>query len=199
MSIPFAALKYLKIDPNISDHPKILALSEALDEPRHVVIGRWILIQSWAAKYATDGIVSRYSSKSLANACDWEKDPQTLVLALISVGLCDEYPSIGTDIGTDLDSDSLPKITIHGWDEWYDDVASSRIELDGRSFGGRLGNHKRWHAGIISPTCSFCIGTESVPINTESDTDIDIVKDSKVKDSRVKSDSPKIEMIENAH
>jgi hypothetical protein len=104
-----------------------------------------------ARRLLTDGRLPRRRLERLAPI---GTDAEVIVAELIKAGLWTEA------------GDSLIR---RGWAEW--NAAAGDIEV--RSKGGTLGNHRRWHEamGRVSPDCPHCpqpddspaVGTESLP------------------------------------
>lgn len=79
-----------KLENTFRSHVKLKRLARELGvHPAHargLVAGLW----SWALDHAPDGNLGKYYADEIAEAADWNEDPQAFVDAMISVGLIDE-------------------------------------------------------------------------------------------------------------
>lgn len=82
-------MAWIKSHQEIAQHPKTRRLARLLGEGLPCVIGRLHLLWWWALDYAEDGDLSRYEEADIADACQWDGDPEQLVEALVSVRFLD--------------------------------------------------------------------------------------------------------------
>mgnify|MGYP001255896086 CR=1 FL=1 len=76
------------------DHPKIRRLGRKLGVPRLHAIGLIEVVIEFARRYASDGDLGRHDPEDLAQACDWDRDPQELIDGLIETGWLDLGPPL---------------------------------------------------------------------------------------------------------
>ena len=97
------------------DHPKIRRLGRKLGVPRLHAIGMIEVVIEFARRYASDGDLGRHDPEDLAQACDWERDPQELIDGLIETGWLDPGPPL----------------FIHDWHIHADDATRKSLERRG--------------------------------------------------------------------
>jgi hypothetical protein len=83
----------------LANHPKTRRLCRSLGITRVQAIGHLHLLWWWAMDYAQDGDLSDLTPGEIADACDWEGDPDQFVCALQEVHFLDHG-------------------SIHDWDEY---------------------------------------------------------------------------------
>lgn len=187
MAVPFTALGYYKVSPDLAGHPKIVDLAKQLGIERPTALGIWHGVMSYASKYMPeDGNLSRVPSARIAEACEWQGDSDLLLKVLVRVGLVDDCVLSVTESvlrsDTEVSTENRIVRIIHGWDDWYSDVSEFREASTKKSDGAKLGNHNRHHAqkGMKKADCEYCLSTESVPRSvTDSHTDLHIVEESR--------------------
>lgn len=89
-------MAWIESDQALRDHPKKDRLAELLwpesatDIADYGAIGVVHCLWWWAADYAKDGDLSRYSNAQIAKGCRWYGDPATLIGALVDAGFIDQ-------------------------------------------------------------------------------------------------------------
>ena len=89
-------IPWIQVYSNLPQHRKTsrlaeeLKLSSAAVDPNMVAVGILVGLWTWAIQNAYDGDLSECSPRTIANACQWKKKPETLVQALIKTGWLDE-------------------------------------------------------------------------------------------------------------
>ncbi len=90
------AVPWIQVYSNLTSHPKIYNLAEALKLPRSKVAanaaaaGMMVGLWSWAAVKAPDGDLTGCPSRALADAAGWRGKPEVLFDALVSCKWVDE-------------------------------------------------------------------------------------------------------------
>lgn len=102
------------------DHPKTLALMEALACPRPMAVGVLELLWHFTARYAPQGDIGRWSDANIAAGVCWPGDPAALVLALVRAGWLDESPK--------------HRLVVHDWHDHADDAAKKHIQRNNLQF-----------------------------------------------------------------
>ena len=88
-------IPWIQVYSNLPQHRKTsrlaeeLKLSSAAVDPNMVAVGILIGLWTWAIQNAYDGDLSECSARTIANACQWKKKPETLVAALQKTGWLD--------------------------------------------------------------------------------------------------------------
>ncbi|MBM3944171.1 MAG: hypothetical protein FJ317_01600 [SAR202 cluster bacterium] len=77
-----------KID--LGAHPKLRKLARDLDVPQPQAVGHLFYLWAFAARYAPDGDLGRYTPEELADPAHWDGDPPAFTGALRSAGFLDE-------------------------------------------------------------------------------------------------------------
>lgn len=79
-------MAWIESHQELRGHPKLARLARLLGVSKPVAIGHLHLLWWWALDHAEDGDLSAYEAADLADACEWEGEPEALVKALISCG-----------------------------------------------------------------------------------------------------------------
>lgn len=88
-------MSWIESHQELRDHPKKDKLAELLwsempiDVADYAAMGAIHCLWWWAADYAKDGDLGRYSDAQVAKGCRWHGDPKTLVDAFMSSGFVD--------------------------------------------------------------------------------------------------------------
>ena len=89
-------IPWIQVYSNLPQHKKTsrlaeeLKISSAVVDPNMVAVGILIGLWTWAIQNAYDGDLSECSARTIANACQWKKKPETLVAALKRTGWLDD-------------------------------------------------------------------------------------------------------------
>lgn len=117
-------MAWIESHDTLKDHPKTRRLRRLLGINLAQAIGHLHLLWWWAATYAQDGDLSHYDAIDIAEAADWDGDPEQFLSALIEAGFVDQ-----DDDGTRLH-------------DWYD-YAGKLIELRARDAARKRAARKR--------------------------------------------------------
>lgn len=133
---------WIESHQTLRGHPKVRRAARLLDVPPAQVIGHLHLLWWWVLDHAFDGDVSAYDAMDLADAAEWDGDPDTFVKALTECG-----PG-GTSGFIDADG---PRLHVHDW-------AAYTEHLRIRRAAAVKANHDRWHVarGVTEPSCGLC-------------------------------------------
>lgn len=88
-------IPWIQVYSNLPQHKKTsrladtLKLTSAAVDPNIVATGILVGLWTWAVQNAYDGDLSGCSARTIANACQWKKKPETLVRALMETGWLD--------------------------------------------------------------------------------------------------------------
>lgn len=105
------------------DHPKTRLLCTKLDIPRYQAVG--ILESMWhfAAMYAHNGDIGRFSNEAIAEWIDFDDDAaDRLVDCLVDCGWLDRV-------------DGPSRLMVHHWQEHCDDAVKKRLQRDSQKSG----------------------------------------------------------------
>jgi hypothetical protein len=72
------------------DHPKTLMLCDLLGIRKFQAVGILESIWHWAARYAIQGDIGKWSNSAIAKGIEWDGNPDELIGALVKVGWLDE-------------------------------------------------------------------------------------------------------------
>ena len=100
-------------------HPKTYELAELLGIRRAHVVGILELLFHFAAQYAPEGDVGRFSDKRIAAALDWGGAPGKLVSALVESRWLDPHPTA--------------RLAVHGWAEHADRTTLQKLSRSGKT------------------------------------------------------------------
>jgi hypothetical protein len=134
---------WFKVDDSFYDHPKAEDLSDS-------AVALWTRAGSYCARHLTDGFVSH---RKAARMCD---NPESAISELVAAGLWEK------------DADGY---RFHDWHEYQPTREESLAAAKGRSIGGAVGNHRRWHAerGILDRNCRYCLADPHRSADRSSD------------------------------
>ena len=118
------------------NHPKTYALAEALGIRRAHAVGILEMLFHFAAQYAPEGDIGRYSDKRIAAAVDWGASVSRLIDSLAVTGWIDTHPGVGW--------------VIHGWSEHADRSVVQRLTRVGKK--PIQSNHK--DTDEVTPQCA---------------------------------------------
>ena len=99
---------WIKVHHDLSDHPKVYRLAEALKIEQYAAVGLVVCLWIWTVTYAPDGDLARFPDAAIARACHWNKPAAGLVKALTECGFLD------------------PDRRVHDWDVY----ASALIDMN---------------------------------------------------------------------
>lgn len=138
------AIPWIQVYSNIVTHPKTsnlvdeLGITSSATEPEAVAVGMLIGLWTWAAVNAYDGNLNGVAPRTIARACNWKKNPDKLIAALVKCGWIDE------------------DMKIHDWAE-YAELYINRLDYQREQAKERMRRfreRKRNEAGI--KTCAYC-------------------------------------------
>lgn len=122
-----------KIDDGLRRHKKVVRIPR---KTRLEVMGLWLFALNYSGDEGTNGILDESElEECLARPA--------LVAQLVRVGLWHES---GHDCAA-CEQPPADGVVIHDFLVYNPDAASSAEESEGKSVGGRYGNHVRWHEG----------------------------------------------------
>ena len=99
-------------------HPKTCDLAERLGIRRAHAVGHLELLFHFAAEFAPEGDVGRFSDKRIAAALDWGGPPGKLVSALVDSGWLDPHPTA--------------RLAVHDWGEHADHTTLQKLSRAGK-------------------------------------------------------------------
>ena len=79
-------MAYVEAHAGLRDHLKTKKVARLLSVPKVQVIGHLLCLWWWCQEYAQDGDLSGFDAADIADAAEWEGDPQTFVNALLNCG-----------------------------------------------------------------------------------------------------------------
>ncbi len=97
-------MAWIELHDNLREHRKVYVMCEELNINKAHVIGLLCLLWSWCNVYAQDGVLTGLPHKAIAVACDWSKNPEQLIRALIKSGWIDESPE--------------GQLCVHDWEDY---------------------------------------------------------------------------------
>jgi len=130
-------------------HPKTYELAELLGIRRCHAVGLLELLFHFAAQYAPEGDVGKYTDKRIAAACDWGASASKLVDALVQSRWLDVHPA--------------SRMVVHGWDEHADRTTLQRLTRAGKS---TIKSNQQVTGNLCtqSETVGFNIGALPLPL-----------------------------------
>jgi hypothetical protein len=101
-------MAWLEAHQELRDHPKIKRAARILGINRPQMIGHMLCLWWWCLDYAQDGDLTDFDRADIADAADWQGDPDVFVDALLRCGPTDR-PGLLTN------GDGLQ---VHDWEEY---------------------------------------------------------------------------------
>lgn len=95
-------MAWIELHDNLPDHDKVLAVSEALNMDKDLVVGKLVRLWTWAVNNREDGAFKARDISTIAEVMRFKGKPQRLVDALVGARLLDRVGDT---------------YVIHGWDE----------------------------------------------------------------------------------
>lgn len=79
-------MAWLEAHQELRDHPKTKRAARTLGIARPQMIGHMLCLWWWCLDYAQDGDLSDFDNADIADAAEWEGDPEVFVSALLNCG-----------------------------------------------------------------------------------------------------------------
>lgn len=79
-------MAYVEAHAGLRDHLKTKKVARLLGIPKVQVIGHMLCLWWWCQEYAQDGDLSDFDPADIADAAEWEGEPETFVNALLNCG-----------------------------------------------------------------------------------------------------------------
>jgi len=92
---------YVEAHAGLRDHLKTKKVARLLGIPKVQVIGHMLCLWWWCQEYAQDGDLSGFDTADIAEAAEYEGDPQTFVDALLNCGVKGGAGFLYIDVETD--------------------------------------------------------------------------------------------------
>ncbi|MCY9508507.1 DnaD domain protein [Paenibacillus larvae] len=87
-------MAWIESHQELARHPKTKRFARLLGVSLPAAVGYLHFFWWWAMDYAQDGSLSKYEAEDIADACEWDGDPETLIKALCDSGFVDSDMSI---------------------------------------------------------------------------------------------------------
>ena len=104
------------------NHPKTHALATAMGSTRRDALGLLTLLWDFTGQYAPTGTIGHFTNAAIADAVDWEGNPDELVGHLVQSGWIDEV------------DDQSERLLIHHWSDHCEQWVRKRLQREGLSF-----------------------------------------------------------------
>lgn len=82
-------MAWLEAHQDLRDHPKTKRAARALGISRPQMIGHLLCLWWWCLDYAEDGILTDFDNADIADAAEWEGEPDDFIHALLHCGPAD--------------------------------------------------------------------------------------------------------------
>jgi hypothetical protein len=110
------------------DHPKTLALADALDIPQAYAYGILCAIWEFTGRYAPDGALGRFGDRVIAvNAAKCDVKPAVLIAALVECRWLDEVEG-------EAEPGKPARLYVHDWHDHCENWVRAKLEKDGKGF-----------------------------------------------------------------
>jgi hypothetical protein len=121
---------YIESHCELRDHPKTKRLRRQLGCSLPTVIGHLNCLWWWALDYAPNGDLTRFDAADIAEAAEWDGDPDEFIRALLECGL-------GSGAGF-LEHTPSDKLLIHDWHQYGGKLVIKRYRDNFRKQHQRL-------------------------------------------------------------
>jgi hypothetical protein len=112
-------MAWLEAHQELRDHPKTKRAARMLGISRPQMIGHLLCLWWWCMDYAEDGDLSDFDSADIADAADWEGDPETFIDALVKCGPADRSGFLVCGDGT---------VTVNDWQDYGGKYVTKRAQ-----------------------------------------------------------------------
>lgn len=102
------------------DHPKTAMLADSLGLELYAAVGLLECLFHFTAQYARRGDIGRYSDKIIAHRCFWNREPGTLVAALLKCRWLEEHPE--------------HRLIVHDWHAHADNTVRTAMKRSAECF-----------------------------------------------------------------
>lgn len=82
-------MAWIESHQGLANHPKTKRLVRRLNISTPLAVGHLHCLWWWALDFAQDGEISQYDAFDIADACQWQGDPEQLFESLIDAGFID--------------------------------------------------------------------------------------------------------------
>lgn len=150
-------MAWIESHQDLGSNPKTKRAARLLGVSRPAVVGHLQFLWWWALDHAFDGDVSSFDAMDLADAAEWEGDPDEFVEALVDCGP-------GDKAGFLIRRDS--RLELNDWHEFTAALRSGRE-------ASLKANHTRHHVnkGVSEPSCHLCSSSDRSPTGVRPEDD----------------------------
>ncbi|MCR5346180.1 MAG: hypothetical protein K6E38_00210 [Fretibacterium sp.] len=110
-------MAWIEVHQELIQHPKLKRLARMLNVSKFEAAGRLFAFWCWALDYADNGNLSRFDASDIADAMEWDGDPQCLIDAMIECGPGDSSGFIERRDGA---------LFVHDWNDYMGRLLSMR-------------------------------------------------------------------------
>jgi len=146
---------YIESHQTLLGHPKTRKAARLLGIKRVHLVGHLHALWWWSLDYADDGDLSRYESDVIADACEWEDDPDTFIDALVSAGF--------------LSTDDDGALHVHDWMDYAGRLVQRRKANAQRMRDARAANVQNT-CETHADTCEAIQDNQTVTDQTQPNT-----------------------------
>ena len=143
-------MAWVPVDIGLAQNPKTKRFARKLDISIPTAIGHLTLLWCWTLNYAADGNLSSYETEDIAEAAQWNGDPDKFLDAMINCGSKDKHGFI------EQNEDGM---FIHDWIEYGGILEKKREQtrLRQRRFRER---NKKVYKNNTCPHCGAAINSD---------------------------------------
>jgi hypothetical protein len=146
-------MAWIESHQTLIGHPKTRKAARLLNIQRVHIVGHLHALWWWVLDYADDGDISQFDADVIADACEWEGDPDEFLSALIVAGFLDKH----------ADCDAL---FVHDWDDYAGRLVRRRQANAQRMRETRATNVQRT-SETRADTCEATVPYHTEPNQTE--------------------------------
>ena len=128
-------MAWLEAHQELPRHPKTKRFARMLKISIPQAVGHLFLLWWWALDYAENGDLSKYDAYDIADAVQWDGDPEEFLSAMIECGPGGTYGFI--------EKDKAGKIFIHDWDKYSGRLVEKREKNRKRKAQERKNNSEK--------------------------------------------------------
>lgn len=174
-------MAWIESNQELGRHPKSKRAARILNISVPAIIGHLHFLWWWCLEYAQDGDLSDYDVQDIADAANWEGDPEEFVQALLDCGPGD---SLGF-----LERDEYGHLHVHDWMDYAGRLIEKRQANAKRMKNARKKNVQQTcdeRAGATVPNRT--VPNRTVPYNNNNNAREDDTKSSKLESDETTAD-----------
>lgn len=163
-------MAYVEAHAGLKDHLKTKKVARLLGIPKTQVIGHMLCLWWWCQEYAQDGDLSGFDNADIAEAAEWEGDPDLFVNTLLNCGARGGAGFLRNDMESGL--------TVNDWLEY-----GGKMFVRREQSAQRMRNKRQRDASV----------TRNTPVTEASVTHIDKIREEEIREDEIRQEQTREE------